>query len=312
MKILFLSKYQNTIKRGAESFVLELSQRLSKKHQVDIWTDDSLSKVIKGRYDIVIPINGRVQSLKISIGRLVGGYKTLITGHSGIGIDDIWNIAVARPNVFVALTNYMADWAKQWAWGSKVVTIPNGVDLNKFSPIGQKIDFNLPSPVILSVGALVPYKYHEKVIKAVGELGYGSVLIVGEGPDKDRLQKLGEETLGNRFGIKTFNYEDMPSVYRSCDLFTLPSWDREAFGLVYLEAMASGLGVVAPNDNSRKEIIGEAGILTDTKDLRKYVNALQTALKSKWVQKSIKQANKFSWDKIADSYEKIIEGMILK
>ncbi|MFH1536119.1 MAG: hypothetical protein ABIC96_03575, partial [Patescibacteria group bacterium] len=142
MKIAFLSRYQNQIQRGAENFVLELSTRLSKNYDVNVFSGkdaDDLSKIIKGGYDIVIPINGRLQSLKTSFGRILGKYKLLITGHSGIGRDDIWNIAVCKPDVFVALTEHMAFWAKGWAWGSEVVKIPNGIDLNKFSPDGEKI-----------------------------------------------------------------------------------------------------------------------------------------------------------------------------
>src|SRR5437870_385729 len=110
MRILFLSKFQKVSSRGAENFVEELSRRLSKKFEIEIFSDkdaNDLSKVISGNFDLVIPINGRIQSLKISIGRLLGNYKTLITGHSGIGWDDILNIAFAKPDIFVALTDVM-------------------------------------------------------------------------------------------------------------------------------------------------------------------------------------------------------------
>lgn len=309
MRVAFLSRYQNTIQRGAENFVEELSKRLSKKYIVDVfWGDraDSLSEVVNGKYNIVIPINGRLQSLKASMGRFFGGYKLLISGHSGKGWDDIWNIAVAKPDVFVALTDYSADWAKQWAWGSKVVKIPNGIDTDKFSPYGEKIDFDLPRPIILSVGALVWYKYHEKAIDAVSKLDKGSLLIVGEGVKQTELIQIGQKKLGNRFKLANFRYEDMPKVYRSCDLFTLPSWSREAFGIVYLEAMASGLGVVAPDDLSRREIIGDAGMFVDIDNTNKYKDAIDKALKIDWSKGARNQAERFSWEKITKQYEEIL------
>ncbi len=314
MKIVFLSRYQNQIERGVESFVKELTNRLSQNHTVDILSGkdaDSLSQVIRGCYDIVIPLNGRWQSLKMSLGRLIGRYKLVISGHSGIGRDDIWNILV-RPNVFVALTENMQQWAKKWALGVKIIKIPNGIDLDKFSPTGQSIDFDLPKPIILSVGALVWYKHHERVIKAAAKLDKASVVIVGEGPEKNALKELGKQLLGDRFRIFNFKYQDMPKVYRSVDLFTLPSWDREAFGIVYLEALASGLGVVAPNDLSRKEIIGEAGILVNTENIDEYSKAIEQGLKIDWQKKARAQAEKFSWDKIADQYVKLFEDIIKK
>lgn len=313
MKIVFLSRYQGKIHRGAENFVSEITARLSTKYDVEILAGsdaDSFFKILQGKYDIVIPINGRLQSLKASLSRLIGGYKLLISGHSGIGRDDILNIAVAKPDVFVALTDYMADWAKKFSWGTKVVKIANGVDLNKFTPNGKEISLGLEKPVILSVGALVWYKHHDRLVRAVSKMGEGSVLIVGEGKELDNLEKLGKGLLGDRFKIANFKYEDMPKVYRSVDLFSLPSWGREAFGIVYLEAMASGLGVVAPDDLSRREIIGEAGLLVDVSDPKKYAEAITQALNINWKEKALTQAGKFSWDKIAKEYEEVFKRIL--
>lgn len=307
-----MSRYQNKISRGAENFVSELSKRLSKNHIVDIFSGndaDHVSKVINGGYDVVIPINGRLQSLKISMSRFVGRYKILITGHSGKGWDDIWNLLV-KPDVFVALTEYQKNWAKKWAWGSKVVKISNGIDLDKFNPDGEEIKIDLPRPIILSVGALVWYKYHDRVIRAVSNIKSYSLLIVGDGVEKQNLQQLGDKLLGKRFKIAKFKYEDMPKVYRGCELFTLPSWDREAFGIVYLEAMASGLPVVAPDDLPRREIVGDAGVLIDVSEPKKYAGALDQCLKKDWDNIPRKQAEKFSWDKIARGYEEIMLEML--
>lgn len=315
MKIAILSRHQKKLERGAEVFVKELALRLSQNHQIDILSGgdaNTISRILAGHYDIVIPINGRLQSLKVSLARFVGKYKVLISGHSGRGWDDIWNIAVCRPDVFVALTEDMATWAKKWAWGNKVVKISNGIDLSKFSPNGEKIEIDLPRPVILSVGALVWYKHHEMVIEAVSRMQKGSVLIVGAGPLKIDLQKKGEEMLPNRFMIMEASNEDMPKIYRSADLFTLPSWDREAFGIVYLESLASGLGVVAPNDRTRKEIIGDAGILVDVENQEKYAEAIRQALDMKWGTKPRQQAEKFSWEKVAKEYESEMLGMLKK
>lgn len=313
MKIAFLNRYQFKVERGAEIFVSELTKKLSKNHQVDILAGedaDSLEKVLKGNYDVVVPINGRVQSLKFSLLRRLGGYKLLITGHSGKGWDDIINTALAKPDVFVALTNYQLEWAKKWAWGSKLIKIPNGIDLEKFRPEGEKIKIDLERPIILSVGALVWYKYHDRVIRAVKQLSYGSALIVGEGPDEEKLLRLGKKLLGNRFKIAKFSYQDMPKVYRSTDLFTLPSWDREAFGIVYLEAMASGLAVVAPDDSIRREIIGEAGIFVDVTDFKKYARTIKDSLNKNWDNLPKLQAQKFSWEKIAKEYGKMMQEII--
>lgn len=305
MKIAFLSRYQDKLQRGAETFVRELSSKLSQKHTVNILSGDdadSLNKILKGDYQIVVAVNGGMQSLKASLGRLIKGYKLVITGQAGIGRGEIFNL-ITKPDLYIALTEVMLRWAKKWAWGSQLIKISNGVDLNKFKLEGERFNFKLKKPVILSVGALVWYKYHEKTIKAISQLDEGSLLIVGEGPQKKMLQDLGSKLLGNKFKIMQADFTTLPKIYRSADLFVLPSWDREAFGIVYLEAMASGLGVVAPNDSSRNEIIGEAGILTNVSDPKSYAQAIEQALKMDWKTKAINQAKKFSWEKIAQEYE---------
>lgn len=309
MKIVFLSRYQSVVNRGAESFVEELSTKLKGVFEVDVFNDknaDSLSKILQGKYDVVIPVNGRKQSFLASIGRAFYPYKLVITGQSGRGVDDIWNMVVVRPDAFVALTNTNTVWAKKWAWGTTVVKIPNGVDIDKFSPGGPKIEINLRKPIILSVGALVWYKHHELAIKAVARLRNGSLLVVGEGKERELLERLGKQLLGDRFKIMDFPFREMPMVYRACDLFTLPSWDREAFGISYLEALASGLGVVAPDDASRREIIGEGGLYTDVYNIEEYCKTIQEALSINWLKKARKQSEQFSWDKVAREYQKLI------
>src|SRR3989344_3515090 len=80
-------------------------------------------------------------------------------------------------------------------------------DLRRFKR-GEKIDFGLEKPVVLSVGALDWYKYHELAIKAVSRMRKGSLLIVGRGQLKKQLEDLGKRMLGNRFKIAEFDFND--------------------------------------------------------------------------------------------------------
>lgn len=315
MKIAFLSRYQGKINRGGETFVAELSSYLARYHKVEVLSGkeaDNLGKIIKGRYDVVVALNGRMQSLKASWGRFLGGYKLVIAGESGVGRDDIFNIVVARPDAFVALTDYMYRWAKKFSFGVKVVKIPNGVDLEKFTPQGEKFLLKLAHPVVLSVGALTWYKHHDRVIEAMAKLDKGSLLLVGMGEELVKLTRLTEQKIPGRFKIMSAKYEELPAIYRAADLFTLPSWPREAFGIVYLEALASNLPVVAPDDLARKEIVGDAGVLVDVGDPAKYAAAIEKALETHWGEKPRVQAEKFSWEKIGERYDKLFEEICRK
>lgn len=312
MKIAFLSRYVGSVDRGVETFVLELSRKLGERHSVEILSGksaDSYKKITSGNYDIVIPTNGRLQALKAKIGSFFKGYKLVISGQAGVGKDDIWNIFFICPDVYVALTDYEKNWAKRWALKTKITKIPNGVDLKKFSPSGEKIDYGLENPIVISVGALYSYKHHDLAIKAVAKMEKGSLVIIGSGPEEEKLKILGDKLLKGKFKIIKANYEDLPKYYRGADLFTLPSWIRESFGIVYVEAMASGLPVVAPNDPPRREIIGDAGVLTDVWDSQKYAQVLQECAGKKWADLPRIQAEKFSWDNVAKEYEKLLENI---
>jgi glycosyltransferase involved in cell wall biosynthesis len=107
-------------------------------------------------------------------------------------------------------------------------------------------------------------------------------------------------------------FNEMPKIYKSADVFTLPSASSEAFGNVYVEAMASELPVVATDDEQRREIVGEAGILTDPTNIEGYSDALQKALNTDWGDKPRKQAEKFSWETIAKKYEELFKTLLNK
>lgn len=313
LKVAFLCRDIGKVHRGVETYVLELSRRLEKNYEVEIISGSdaySFSKITSGKFNIMIPTNGRSQALKASLGRLVGGYKVVISGQSGIGKDDIWNILGTMPDVYVALTEAERTWADKFALRTKVVKIPNGVDLDKFSPSGEKVELSLSRPMILSVGALTWYKHHERTIKALKYIENASLQIIGSGPEEENIKDLIKSlNLSDRVKITQVPFAEIPKYYRSADLFVLPSWDREAFGIVYLEALASGLAVVAPDDLSRKEIVGTGGILVDTSNEEVYANAIKDALFKKWGSLPREQAEQFSWDIVSRQYNNLFEEM---
>ena len=337
MRIAFLNYYQAS--RGLETFVQELSTSLQKKHQTLVlqglkktastrdpislfqrffldkdsikvcnWTFRQLKALKKLKPDIIIPTNGGWQALIISIYCRFTGAKMVVVGQSGPGWDDRWNL-LCKPHVFVALTGRQQKWARKatpW-FKHKIIKIPNGVDLEKFSPAGKKPKIKLQKPIILMVAATVPYKRVGQGIAAVSRLKQGSLLLLGKGPQDKRTDNLGYKLLGKtRYKRLTVPFAKMPDYYRSADLFSLCSTSTEAFGIVYLEAMASGLACVATDDASRREIVGKAGIyVKHPDDAGEYSKALAKALSKKWGNTPLFQAKKFSWSVITQKYEKM-------
>jgi glycosyltransferase involved in cell wall biosynthesis len=334
MKIALINIYQGEIERGAETFVLELSKRLANNHlvrvfsggkkpqkrwpiiwrafldphgiQVFIWTLKILPQIWKAKYDIVVPLNGGWQPAFLRLITWLYGGKMIVSGQSGMGWDDRNNLW-CFPDAFVALTSNAIKWAKKANPLVKRVTyIPNGVDLDKFKPQGNKYKTGLKKPIVLCVGALTPQKRINLVIDTVSKLNEASLLVAAGDKDRVNIAKLGRALLGSRFKLISVPYTNMPDVYRVADIFTLVSESTEAFGNVFVEAMAANLPVVAVNDEQRREIIGDAGLyVDDPTDLDSYANLLKKALNTEWGNKPRNQAQKFDWDKIAKKYEQL-------
>lgn len=305
MKIAFLNKTYGKIYRGGETFVGELGTALSKLGH-DVKIVKSVWKIKDA--DVVVSVDGRGQTILAKVWCLVHGKKLVISGQSGLGADDKLNL-LAFPDVFLGLTAYQTSWAKKFNRFVNLTTIPNGVNLSKFKPVGTRIKIDLPKPVILVVSALTKEKRIDLAIKAVSKLEYGSLLIVGKGDEEENLQKLGKELLPDRFKIIALPYEKMPEAYRAVDLMIFSTVPWESFGIVMLEAMATNLPVVVSDDPIRKEIIGDAGFTVNVENTIEFAQKIKEALKINWGDKPIEQAKKFSWDKIAEKYDQLFRNL---
>lgn len=345
MKIAFLNYYQKINQRGAETFVSELSRRLgrtystkifsapsrttipSTDHQLSLfrrlyldplslrvgfWTITRLGRISRYQADIVFALNGGWQTLILRLYTWLTGKKLVVAGQSGPGWDDRVNLLFA-PDLFVCLTKTQLRWAKKAFHfpQQKFILIPNGVDLDRFSSQTKKAAVDLQKPVIITVAASTPAKRVLQTIKAVARLKKASLLLLGQGPLDDQINALGQQLLGpSRFLHTSVKHTQTPAYYQAADLFTLCSQSSEAFGIVYLEALASNLPVVATKDASRREIVGNAGLFVANPDNpRQYATQLEIALSKKWRDLPRKQAQNFSWDLIAKRYEKVLTSL---
>ena len=139
-----------------------------------------------------------------------------------------------------------------------------GVDTELFRPRPTRV-LDVPSPVFLCVARLAV----EKNLEAFLRLDLpGTKVIVGDGPDRSRLEAAYPEArfLGALFG------EELAAVYASADVFVFPSL-TETFGLVLLEALASGLPVAAFPGQGLISEIERAGVGYLDVDLATAANA---------------------------------------
>lgn len=276
--------------------------------KIALFTIKCIPRLLKNKYDIVIPTNGGWQTPICKIICLVTRSKLVISGQSGKGFDDRWNL-LWSPSVFVALSIRDELWAKKYL--KNVIKIPNGVDLNKFNSNVTPAQVPLKKPIVLCVSALTSQKRIPLSIHAIATTDKFNLLVIGQGSDeqKEKINSLGKSLLGNRFLLIEVPHNKIAPYYKAADVFTLPSASSEAFGIVLVEAMATNLPVVATDDEVRKEIIGDAGIFINPENIDEYSAALKKALETNWGNKPRLQAQKYSWDSIANDYEKAFEKL---
>jgi glycosyltransferase involved in cell wall biosynthesis len=140
-----------------------------------------------------------------------------------------------------------------------VVLWPRGVDAQLFHPRAGA-DLGLPRPVFLSVGRVAV----EKNLEAFLELDLpGTKVVVGDGPARAALARAYPRAvfLGSLVG------EELARAYAAADVFVFPS-KTDTFGLVLLEALASGVPVAAFPVTGPRDVIGNAPVGALRDDLR--------------------------------------------
>ena len=186
-----------------------------------------------------------------------------------------------------------------------------------------KARLGLPSDFILFVGMIHPRKNLDGIIKGYNHarlrLGDTYKLVVAGGKRgryHEELLSLVEE-LGIRKDVLWLGHvadEDLPYVYNLANLFVLPS-HYENFGIIYLEAMASGVPVITSDIPDIDEVVGDAAIRVDPKRYIAIGEAIVQVLSSAALQadlkeKGLEQSRRFSWDRCAmetlRTYEKIL------
>jgi len=254
---------------------------------------------------------------------------------------------LAEAHTVIAVSDVVRDGLlREFPELSRVEVLPNGVDTELFSPAEHHSEEReardagdagdetsredhadaetQTAPLrVLSAGHLVTRKAHEFVLRAIAELvADGSDIrytIAGDGPLRSALEALTLELgLTERVTFSgAYRHEELPGMLRETDLFALPSWD-EAFGVVYLEALACGVPVIAASDGGAATFIAEDvdGYLVPPRDvdalaatMRRFANlgpaekgAMSTAARTK--------ALNFTWKRNAESLMDILAEVV--
>lgn len=227
----------------------------------------------------------------------------------------------------IANSEYTADELRDASRGTMVprnVWIrPMGVDLQHFSPakkscearrlLLQNFDGADDSVLILYAGRLVPEKNLRLLFEVFSHLvkqgrhKYG-LLIAGDGIERARWEEFSTLNVPGRVAFLGHIKRpgELASLFANADVFVHPN-PREPFGIAPLEAMASGLPLVAPNSGGVATYASSDNAWTAAPDLESFVSAIEALLadekeRARRAGNALRTAAAFSWEKVAASF----------
>jgi glycosyltransferase involved in cell wall biosynthesis len=225
--------------------------------------------------------------------------------------------------IVVASPDYLESSPTLRQWRDKCHIIPYGISAAEYQqgdcPAERTIRERFGPRIILTVARLVPYKGVTFLIRAMRKVN-GRLLIVGDGPLREALR---EETRSLGLEDRVVFLGSVPDTipyYRACDVFVLPSVERsESFGLVQLEALASGKPVVNTTLPSGVPFVspnGVTGLSVAPRDSQALADALNLLLdrpdlRSRFGREGVRRVNtEFSLEKMRDRTVRLYEHVI--
>lgn len=198
----------------------------------------------------------------------------------------------------------------------EVEVIPNGLDVDRFAHPGAAPAGMPPGPVLLWVSRLDPQKGFRVLLRAFARLAREhpnlSLVVAGDGRDRDALGLLSEAERARVVMLGAVPHGDLPPYYGAADVFVAPATGQESFGYVLVEAMASGLPVVASDIAGYREVVrgGVEGLLVPPNDPDALASAVgdvlsDPALAARLAEAGRVRAAAFGWDRVVPRLEAV-------
>lgn len=259
-------------------------------------------------------MGGEIYSLTNPLPKIFNPYLTGVMNNSD---------AITSP------CNDYAGYAKKRGVKREVIVIPHGVDLADFNPdrysdeIRKSFGIYDDEIMVLSLQRLHKLKGVEYLITAIPgvieKTPNVKFIIVGKGPEKEKLEELVKKLDIGRNVIFTgfVPHGEKLSAAAACDIFAFHS-NYESFGIVLVEAMASGKPVISTDVGAIPEIVddGKTGIIVPPRDSKAFADAILKLVEDKNLRTKMgiegrkKAEREYGWDKIVERYEGIYESLI--
>jgi glycosyltransferase involved in cell wall biosynthesis len=222
---------------------------------------------------------GRISRAPVAITEHYTGFaRGLVTGYDRM----LARQSFQRADLVAPVSEELAARLRELAPRARIEVAPNAVDTAIFAPAPPEGRRDGPAR-LLNVAELADKKGQSVLLRALAELPDATLDIVGEGPERQPLERLANE-LGIADRVRLLGArprEAVAEAMRAADLFVLPSF-HENLPVVLIEAQASGLPAVASSVGGVPELVdAEAGMLVEPGDPTALAAAIREALASR-------------------------------
>ncbi|VAW33967.1 hypothetical protein MNBD_CHLOROFLEXI01-208 [hydrothermal vent metagenome] len=224
-----------------------------------------------------------------------GKYATITYGNDYLAAQLHWhrplfNFLLKRSQPLITISQANAQRLQELQFPTPQIIRP-GTDPQRFTPAANT---ESQPPTLLTICRLVPRKGIDTVLQAMPQLLKTfpnlQYQIGGKGPDLNRLQQL-VDRLGISHAVTFLGFipdENLPAVYQNATIFVMPVREEvqqgsiEGFGIVYLEASASGLPVIGGKSGGTADAIqdGKTGVLVDSHNVQAVAKAIRHLLQN--------------------------------
>jgi len=230
---------------------------------------------------------------------------------------------IASAGRIIAVSTALAEYAVACgAPATPIVVIPNGVDLAAFrNRDGRTVRerYGLSGVVIGFAGSLKPWHGVRALVDATARVTAPvSLLIVGDGPEREAIREAGGHLAPRRRAVLTgaVAHDRVPDFLAAMDIGAAPFGPQAGFyfsPLKIAEYLAAGLPVVGTSQGDLPSMVGDAGVLVAPGDVSELSRALDRLVRdpsarARMSQAARRQAELMSWERVAEKVEAVLVG----